>query len=49
VEVEIDRERMHLVSLTSDVRPISIGYRGRSFTLEPGGTLEVLLGEREVS
>ena len=49
VEVEIDRERMHLVSLTSDVRPISVGYRGRSFTLEPGGTLDVLLGEQEIS
>ena len=49
VEVEIDRERMHLASLTSDVRPISIGYHGRMFTLEPGGVLEVLLGEPEVS
>jgi trehalose/maltose hydrolase-like predicted phosphorylase len=43
VEVEIDRERMHLVSRTADVDPISVGYQGKMFTLEPGGTLEVLL------
>jgi alpha,alpha-trehalase len=48
IEVEIDRERMHLVSRTSDVGSISIGHRGRMFTLEPGGTLEVLL-DRNVS
>ncbi len=48
VEVEVDRERLHLASLTSDVGSISIGYRGRAFTLEPGGALEVPL-DRDVS
>jgi len=43
VEVEIGRERMRLVSLTSGVDPISVGHCGKIFVLEPGGTLEVLL------
>ncbi len=49
VEVEIDRERMHLFSRTGGVEPISIGYRGRMFVLEPGGELEVLLDREEIS
>lgn len=46
VEVEIDRERMHLISRTSGIEPIHIGHRGQTHVLEPGGELEVLL-ERE--
>ncbi|MDW5562103.1 MAG: trehalose-phosphatase [Methanomassiliicoccus sp.] len=45
VAVEIDRERMHLSSRTSDIAPIAVGYHGRTFTLEPGGALEVLLDD----
>ncbi|MBI0583286.1 MAG: trehalose-phosphatase [Methanomassiliicoccus sp.] len=45
LEVDIDRERLRLVSRPGEAGPISIGHRGDMHQLEPGGTLEVLLDE----
>ena len=41
VEVGIDRNRLRLISLTRDVAPIKIGFKGKIQELSPGSALEL--------